>query len=243
MHQHVMTRPDSLATTSADPGISVLTRRLSLWLLAGWVAGAFIGFASPMRAHSASYYYYMDSGLGIWPVDHSEPYYIRDNFPSSAYGSRINDSRAHWNAVGGDNEVDFTYAGITTGTGNFWNPCSVNNSMVSMRSDLPAGYLALTNTCNSPTYITRFHVGISPNANWYSGTGTPLSNEWDLRSIVTHEWGHVTGFFGHFINTADTCAGIYEDVNTMCEGSPSRIGTTYLRSTETHDIHTFLGAY
>lgn len=150
-------------------------------------------------------------------------------------------------SVIGTNEPEFVYDGTTTGTGNFWDPCSsnVNNSMFSMRSDLPTGYLGLTNACNDSTlgHTTKFHVGFGPNVNWYADTGTPSSNQWDFRSVATHEMGHVTGFYGHFSSTSSTCTGDSEPANTMCPGQSYFVGTTFLRSLETHDEHTFLGAY
>jgi hypothetical protein len=31
------------------------------------------------------------------------------------------------------------------------------------------------------------------NENWYTGTGTPASNQYDAWSVITHEFGHALG--------------------------------------------------
>lgn len=212
-------------------------------LALGWALGAAISTSALYaEGHMASLYY--KSGK-FWPVNHTEGYWIRDNFPSSSYGSRINEARAHWNSVGGMNEVDFVYNGVTTATGNFNEPCSpnVSISMVSMRSDLPAGVGGRANSCNDPAlgYRTKFHIGINPNFNWYVGTGLPSSSQVDLRSVATHEFGHTTGFTGHFLEGSSTCNGEFEPHHTMCPAiSP---GESFMRSTAEHDQHTFLAAY
>jgi hypothetical protein len=59
----------------------------------------------------------------------------------------------------------------------------------------------------------------------------------------TYYYGAATAFYSHFTLTRRECAGEFEDANTMCSGSSYAIGSTYLRSLETHDIHTLLGAY
>lgn len=159
----------------------------------------------------------------------------------------MNEARAHWNSVGGSNEVDFAFDGTTSGTGNFNDPCSPNKSisMLSMRSDLPSGTLARTNACNDEDlgHTTKFHIGFNPDYSWYTGTGTPASGVYDFRSIATHEFGHATGFYGHFSDSSILCipGSDAEPRHTMCRvGYP---GGAYWRSTEEHEIHTFLGAY
>ena len=78
---------------------------------------------------------------------------------------------------------------------------------------------------------------------WYQGSGGAPANRWDLRSIATHEAGHTTGWHGHF-SGSPTCAlplsGAYE---TMCEGSLSVLGTEWIRTLGTHDLHTYEDAY
>jgi hypothetical protein len=67
----------------------------------------------------------------------------------------------------------------------------------------------------------------------------------DSESIATHEFGHAAGFGvggnvpNHFESDGTICTG--QPVQTMC---PSFLfGSSYWRSLEGHDIHTFQGAY
>lgn len=65
-----------------------------------------------------------------------------------------------------------------------------------------------------------------------------------MRSTAAHEWGHWTGWFGpdgaHYAEDGDECPS-NSSRHTMCPRLPD--GTTYMRSLESHDIHTFNDAY
>jgi hypothetical protein len=75
------------------------------------------------------------------------------------------------------------------------------------------------------------------NENWYTGTGTPASNQYDVWSVITHEFGHALGL-------RDTqsiyCPGNATDA-TMC-GQIFR-GTTWFRSLEADDQNGALCLY
>jgi hypothetical protein len=94
--------------------------------------------------------------------------------------------------------------------------------------------LGQTQRCTSGSTITRARVFLDTLDGWYLGSGSP-GGLYDGRSALTHELGHVGGFSGHF---ADACSGT---INTMCPTVAA--GTTHMRTLESHDEHTFDGAY
>lgn len=204
---------------------------------------------APAGAHNAAdYYYQFGSSTGKWPNYSLEPWFVRTTgFPNSSYYYRISESDDAWNAVGGSSgpEPDFNYIGGTTVAGNFDQPCQSTYSGVYWRSIGP-GVLAQTKNCRDPTsgLTSMFQISVnSVGFTWYVGTGTPASNQWDLKSVVTHEMGHGTGFAGHFPTTGPFAACPASARATMCAGDPVDRGTTYLRTLGVHDIHTFDAAY
>jgi hypothetical protein len=110
-----------------------------------------------------------------------------------------------------------------------------------------AGVPGLTSDCNTGTSnFNKMVVGINQNSGliWYTGSGDSPSTDVDLRSVVTHEFGHATGFglysaSVHFDGAAAICSGATKQ--TMC---PSTVfGEDVMRSLETHDKHTVEGKY
>jgi len=71
--------------------------------------------------------------------------------------------------------------------------------------------------------------------NWYFGTVTPGSAEHDMRGVSTHEFGHFAGWRLHLSGVCSSPR------HTMCPTIPP--GTNEWRTLETHDTHTFRGAY
>jgi hypothetical protein len=182
-----------------------------------------------------------------WPNYALEPFNIRREFPSAtsaAWYARITSAAQTWNDTGVDPaEPDFSYAGETTATTpDPLNPCSIAWSGVYWRA---VGGLGQTQTCriSGTETILSFSIVLNSGANFYTGTGTPGTGQYDALSVATHEFGHAAGL-GHFADTdPSTCnpAGgrLYD--NTMCGSLPVRF-TTW-RSLELHDRHTFQAAY
>lgn len=107
--------------------------------------------------------------------------------------------------------------------------------------------LATTTTCvysSDSTKIWSFRTKFDSAENWYTGTGSPGSSQFDAQSVATHELGHATGFGrgsapDHWDPSNSVCTD--SPKHTMCPVTPS--GTTFERSLEEHDRHTFNNVY
>jgi hypothetical protein len=77
-------------------------------------------------------------------------------------------------------------------------------------------------------------------AGWYTGTGDAPDCCFDVWSVATHEWGHMTAFFGHFDEGGSICPDD-SSRHTMCP--TIKAATERQRTLELHDYHTFEAAY
>ena len=128
---------------------------------------------------------------------------------------------------------------------------------------VPAGVLAATETCigfsGGPSRIRNFLLKVDEDPPWYFGTSSPSSGQVDFLSIMTHESGHAHGYTlgdpedaegntgGHFSELVDGTTGSNfcprnSNRQTMCNGFPY-LGLTYLRTLESHDVHTMVDYY
>lgn len=105
--------------------------------------------------------------------------------------------------------------------------------------DGPHNTLARTilGVAGTPPYIVQFTIQYDSAENWYTGTGTPGSTQYDAQSAVAHEFGHTLGL-GH--TQLMHCPGDSRNA-TMCLGLP--LGTTWYRSLETDDKNGVTFAY
>jgi hypothetical protein len=98
-----------------------------------------------------------------------------------------------------------------------------NSQNVVFQNVISGPTLAVTTKYISNNKLQRISIAIDYTENWYTGTGSPSSNQYDLESAMAHEWGHGIGL----IHTQSTyCSGTGSA--TMCPTIPA--GTTYLRS-------------
>jgi len=103
--------------------------------------------------------------------------------------------------------------------------------------------------------ITHAYITIDSDhgSDWYTGDGATPPNKFDLRSTVTHEFGHAAGFGGHWDGDepmtsqsdwevlCDDGADNDPPTHTMC--AFATLGHSRKRTTEIHDEHTFAGLY
>ncbi len=99
------------------------------------------------------------------------------------------------------------------------------------------GIAGLTTKTIAGGHITWFKIEYDNQDNWYTGDGSPGSNQVDMRSIAAHEFGHALGM-SH--TQSSHCPGGSSDA-TMC--SPYVLGTSYLRSLENDDKSGVSAAY
>lgn len=121
-----------------------------------------------------------------------------------------------------------------------------------------AGALAITSSCvygSNPRRIWSSNVVFNAGNVWYTGTADPVPCScWDMWGVATHEAGHFVGSHrgvdgkGHFAfqggANADCPVPSTNSDQTMCPvavGGPTWASSS--RSLETHDTHTFVGAY
>lgn len=106
--------------------------------------------------------------------------------------------------------------------------------------------------CVNGSAIDRGYVRI--NSYWQSTNQwnldcdkTPAASEYDLCAVMTHEFGHILGFYDHWSESSSMCPGAppwnmdLSDRQTMCGVIPT--GKTYARTLESHDRGEFDDAY
>lgn len=206
----------------------------------GLLLSAMVAVPSVAAAHSPTFY---TGGGGKWTNFLSIGYYQK-GFPTTTHVARINNGHTQWNAAGPSGiEPDFWYAGTTSTAGNADLPCSATYNGVYWRNldYLGIGVLGFTPHCeNTAGVVTRFSMSIDSNASWYTGTGEGPGGQYDLWSVASHEWGHATGWYGHFASSESICVDNSAQA-TMCPFI--RDGTQRIRTLDTHTIHTFQAAY
>lgn len=194
------------------------------------------------QAHSASTFY--SGGGGVWASGIWVNWYSK-GFPSSSYVDRLKNGSAQWNAASGSSsaEPDFSYVGGTsTGPSS---PCSasLNGAYWYNLDPLVGEYvLGYTPFCkNTSGRVYRFTMYIDSTQSWYTGTGDSVGTfTADLWSVASHEFGHATGWYGHY-STSETICENNGSQATMCR--TIHLGTVRMRTLADHDIHTFNAAY
>jgi hypothetical protein len=221
--------------------------------LAGLILGLLTALGAPVNAHSAANWYPLKWGAASLPAIN----YKFHTSVGSAFRNRVEDADARWDAV---QPSAFTFNRLATD-----NPQPYSGSTVPCQNAPYAqeenvvyyrGISAFGETArcaNAQGNIKWTLVSFdSTGQSWYTGTGSPGSNQIDAFHTATHEFGHFTGFSPHF-TAQDTCNTTLPlnlaTWQTMCDAvqilSPvgDELGETFRRTLETHDKHTFDGAY
>lgn len=236
------------------PRAAMFTAAALILTLAPAPAAAAAAPATPLSpavaqaAHPAGFYYV----AGKWPTGQNVSYGLAAGFPGdSNWTGRVYDAKQGWNQWAGAAEPKFLWVLADYQFYGYWNqPCGLssgNYTAIVFHQDLDSigtsvrGY---SQACNSGSHRLKETLAFdSTGTFWYIGTGQTTSGWMDLWSAAAHEWGHATGFQNHL---ADGEAGVcpaWEQVvrHTMC---PQIFpGTWPMRDPNTHDVHTFQGAY
>lgn len=208
------------------------------------------GFVAPRaEAHNPAPYYTLH-----WDNYKSVPMLYAPSFPLGEWHSRAGNARGAWNGVRTSKAPFFYEAGQST-TEMLFRDCSAAKLAINQvhYADLsPEGHpLGITYTCYHADTMTEFGLQVIIDSgggfNWYTGTGNPGAQQFDLRSVLTHEFGHGTGFLGD----VSTRANEHFEGPTLCPPTPMRQtmcdgtyeGTNWTASLEAHDIHTYQAAY
>lgn len=236
-------------------------------LMALWAATAFgigsLAAAPPAEAHPAADFYSYR-----FAINATEHWVIDNNVPSgNGFRDQVKAGIGSWDDGAGGNGPNFVYDGEATNSNSDFNECTggpksqvftVDDLASALNAQFGTSYpaetvLGYTDNCRDCTVFAceyiKFEMTLERSATygastgWNTSDGPPASNEYDLRSTVTHEAGHATGWRGHFANGGSLCPTNPDPgvTHTMCPAA--YIGTTFERTKEPHDEHTYANAY
>jgi hypothetical protein len=162
---------------------------------------------------------------------------------AGAFRDRVRDGTGGWNAVQSSvfrfsNQPEIpNYDGLAD--------CNMRPDRNAIHYQVTPGAFAATSKCVNQGQIEHATLTFdSASTNWYKGTGNPANHEVDVWSTASHEWGHMTGWGGHFGVGGPQCSGAQATWQTMCNSlGPGEKGKTFRRSLEGHDQHTFDNQY
>lgn len=167
-------------------------------------------------------------GVAIIVVQVTEAYVINRTWPSPAASYAYDSSYPTGNWRTRATEAATAWNNVTPSPWTWSYSSSSNNKLFYINIDGAGGAVGALDPYTCGGVYCRFDLKIdTSDAPWYTGTGTPSSNEYDLLSILTHEFGHATGL-GH---SSSLCSQYGRA--TMCPSQPR--GVTYFRSLEADD--------
>lgn len=179
-----------------------------------------------------------------WTPDSNVRYKMDNNVPGD-WRPAIHDGIARWSDRADGRAPNFIPDGEAA-MSEPYSPCAGPNGVFArnMGQDGFPGFAGLTLRCGTTgsSLLQGFTMIYNNQFSWYLGDGTVPNDRWDMRSIATHEAGHIPGFKGHF-EDSDICHLDNGNDQTMCEGDPYAKGRSYLRTLEEHDIHTLNNQY
>lgn len=199
-----------------------------------------IASTSAAGAHTSSTYYF---GSREWFPSRNVNYYFHTSLPNTSdWRNSIRAGDGVWDALGGTTEPDFFSQTVSSSGYSCAGGAGSGRSAVHYGAiDGATGILGVTTWCipSGEYYLDAFRILYDSAEVWYSGSGDAPPDQRDVRSVSAHEFGHATGFYGHF-TASDLCGDVGTD-QTMCGYYTP--GTERFRTLETHDVHTFEGAY
>lgn len=201
-------------------------------------------YGAPAGAHTSSTYYF---GANKWLGGTNISYYFHTSLPDTAdWRNSVRFGDDQWDAVGGTNEPDFL-AQTVSPSGYLCSGGGIGNTRSAIHYGALDGVgnaIGLTTTCilAGGSTASAFRIIFDSAETWYSGSGNAPATSFDARSVATHEFGHATGFYGHFpADSTDCLSGGASTDQTMC--SALTRGEEHFRTLGVHDTHTFDGAY
>lgn len=194
-------------------------------------------FSTVISAHPASDFYSYK-----WPsTDRNVDWSFDQEFPTDGKRDRAKDGAQQWNNVG----TTMTFNKLSGDWGGYAaDVCPTQEQKDGLHwgtIDGGGGTLARTYRCVSGSNLHSFQIKYDQAENWHGGTTDPGPNEADFWSVSAHEFGHATGWNGHFSGTSSYCNANSTDHHTLCP--TTYLGTKWDRSLNTHDVHTFDNAY
>lgn len=189
---------------------------------------------------------------------------VRVTMASPPWSSRTSDAAKRWDMLG--QTLDFVWRGQQTDWPTTCTTRKDYNENVIYRGTWDGRWssgdnendLAVTTVCRDTTTkeAITFHMIVDSAERWFTGeegstpVGNGIADEFDLFSVLTHEFGHAGGWTypsstgGHFReDDTSTClvADIVAEKQTMC--GRIDLESTYGRTLGEHDQHVFVGAY
>lgn len=197
---------------------------------------------SAVSAHSAEVYYpqhWHQNSIVHWQID--------NGLPTGEFRDEIRAGFHAWSDLAGGRGPEFVFDGEGT-LQNAYTPCAGPNAVycrdpTTQQPSLGTGILGYTLGCRN-TSTGDYHgfsmiLDNNPPGAWHVGDGDVPTNGFDVQSVVTHEAGHATGFYGHF-EVDLYCGG--PDTQTICGYYPEAYRKAF-RALGGHDTHTLDNAY
>jgi hypothetical protein len=163
----------------------------------------------------------------------------------TSFRARIVDGSRKWNVLPPDLRFE-KLSGDVTAWGAQDCPGFMQNAVHWDGIDGPGGTFGRTFLCTfvgpSEIFLESFQIRYDSDDTWYSGTSSSVpSQQVDAFSLGAHEFGHATGWRGHFGAMNVELCGPGAPRQTMCPDTNR--GSSEWRTLEDHDRHTFDNAY
>lgn len=151
--------------------------------------------ATAAHAHSWVPYY-----TAAWPLGHRTIAYGFDNYWPLSKGGVYNGANV-WNVTGGSDAPNFynslpqqNYSTTPSNLADYTGAIHYRDLNACCGTDA----LALTQKHVLGATLHRFVISFdSSGRTWYVGTGDAPSNQYDMWSVASHEFGHATGWVYH----------------------------------------------
>jgi Cellulose binding domain len=202
---------------------------------------------APAQAHLAADWF----SQARWPVETVHDFAFQTSFPTGDFRTASMAGVDEWNTNSNPWTPEFQATLPDSSFTQWTNPCTNSHSAVFWENEGNSGNLGQAVICADSAdpfgpVIRQFSVRINSFYTYYPGTGTPPSSEFDLTSLMAHEFGHVVGGWlpSHWdqgLNPEPDLCLSDPDKHTMC--STLNSGVTWQRELREHEIHTFHDAY